>query len=150
MATNVYETMFILDSNRYARDPGGVSGQIPELIEKLGGEVLVSRLWNEQKLAYPIDGHRKGTYWLAYFKLDSSKLVEMNRALRINETVLRSLTIKIEPRLVDALVSHAKGAKSMIRPPEASAAPAGRSAPVGAGVSADGADMDEVEGDGEE
>ncbi len=137
MATNVYETMFILDSNRYARDPGGVSGQIPELIEKLGGEVLVSRLWNEQKLAYPIDGHRKGTYWLAYFKLESTKLVEMNRALQINETVLRNLTIKVEPRLVDALVSHAKGAKSMIRPPEAAAAPTTAAKPVPVGVGAD-------------
>lgn len=118
MATNVYETMFILDSNRYARDPAGVSGQIPELITKLGGEVLVSRLWNEQKLAYPINGQRKGTYWLTYFKLDGSKLSEFNNQLRINETVMRQLTVKVEPRLVDALVSHARGAKSMVKPPE--------------------------------
>ncbi len=118
MANSVYETMFILDSNRYARDPNGVSGQIPELITKLGGEVLVSRLWNEQKLAYPINGQRKGTYWLAYFSLEGTKLAEYNNQLRINETVLRSLTIKVEPRLVEALVSHARGAKSMIKPPE--------------------------------
>lgn len=129
MATTVYETMFILDSNRYARDPNGVSGAIPELITKLGGEVLVSRLWNEQKLAYPINGQRKGTYWLAYFKLDGSKLSEYNNQLRINENVLRSLTIKVEPRLVDALVSHARGAKSMIKPPEPKPAMV---APVGA------------------
>ena len=152
MATNVYETMFILDSNRYARDPGGVSGQIPELIEKLGGEVLVSRLWNEQKLAYPIDGHRKGTYWLAYFKLDSNKLVEMNRALAINETVLRNLTIKVEPRLVEPLVSHAKGAKSMIRPPEATGpgAPTGRPSPVAAGVVADVPELEDIDGEADE
>lgn len=118
MANSVYETMFILDSNRYARDPNGVSGQIPELITKLGGEVLVSRLWNEQKLAYPINGQRKGTYWLAYFSLEGTKLAEYNNQLRINESVLRSLTIKVEPRLVDALVTHARGAKSMIKPPE--------------------------------
>jgi small subunit ribosomal protein S6 len=114
LATSVYETMFILDSNRYARDPNGVSGQIPELIQKLGGEVLVSRLWNEQKLAYPINGQ----YWLAYFKLDGSKLAEYNNQLRINESVLRSLTIKIDPRLVEPLVAHARGAKSMVKPPE--------------------------------
>jgi small subunit ribosomal protein S6 len=107
--------MFILDSNRYARDPGGVSGAIPEMIQKLGGEVLVSRLWNEQKLAYPIGGHRKGTYWLTYSKLDSAKLTELNRAIQLNESIVRSLTVKIEPRLVEPLVSHAKGAKSMIR-----------------------------------
>jgi small subunit ribosomal protein S6 len=118
LATTVYETMFILDSNKYARDPNGVSGQIPELVQKLGGEVLVSRLWNEQKLAYPIDGHRKGTYWLTYFKIDGTKLIEYNNHWRINETVLRQLTIKVEPRLVDALVAHARGAKSMVKPPE--------------------------------
>lgn len=128
MATNVYETMFILDSNRYARDPNGVSGTIPEMIQKFEGEVLVSRLWNEQKLAYPIDGHRKGTYWLAYFKLDSSKLSELNRAIQLNEAVVRSLTIKIEPRLVEPLVAHARGAKSMIR--EAAPAPARPTGPV--------------------
>ncbi len=36
-----------------------------------------------QKLAYPIGHHRKGTYWLMYFRLDSSKLTEINKALRI-------------------------------------------------------------------
>ena len=129
MATNVYETMFILDSNRYARDPNGVSGQIPELIGKLGGEVLVSRLWNEQKLAYPINGQRKGTYWLTYFKLESTKLSEFNNQLRINESVVRQLTVKVEPRLVDALVAHARGAKSMVKPPEPKPAP--MAVPVG-------------------
>jgi small subunit ribosomal protein S6 len=124
--------MFILDSNRYARDPNGVSGQIPELIGKLGGEVLVSRLWNEQKLAYPINGQRKGTYWLTYFKLDSSKLSEFNNQLRINESVLRQLTVKVEPRLVEPLVAHARGAKSMVKPPEPKPAP--MAVPVGPDV----------------
>ena len=49
MTTNVYEGMFILDSNRYARDPAGVSGQVVEMIQKLGGEILVSRLWEERR-----------------------------------------------------------------------------------------------------
>ncbi len=138
MATSVYETMFILDSNRYARDPNGVSGQIPELIQKLGGEVLVSRLWNEQKLAYPINGQRKGTYWLAYFKLDGTKLSEFNNQLRINETVLRSLTIKVEPRLVEPLVAHARGAKSMVKPPEPKPAPLAAPVPAEAAALGDG------------
>jgi small subunit ribosomal protein S6 len=101
--------MVILDPNKYAQDPGGLGLQIPNLVSKFGGEVLVSRLWNEQKLAYPIEGHRKGTYWLTYFRLDASKLSELNREMRINETILRSLTLKVEPRLVEALVAHAKG-----------------------------------------
>ncbi len=59
MPANVYEGMFILDSNRYGRDPEAVSNQIPAMIEKLGGEMLVSRLWEERRLAYPIKGHAK-------------------------------------------------------------------------------------------
>lgn len=109
MAQNVYECMVILDSNKYAQDPSGMGQQIPNLVSKVGGEVLVSRLWNEQKLSYPIDGHKKGTYWLTYFRLDGNKLSEFSRELRINETVVRTLTLKVDPRLVEALVEHAKG-----------------------------------------
>jgi small subunit ribosomal protein S6 len=109
LASNVYECLFILDSNRYARDPNGVAVTIPKAVEEFGGEILASRLWNEQKLAYPIKGQRKGTYWLAYFRLDSSHLSEISRDLKLNEAVLRNLVIKLDPRLVDAMVAHAKG-----------------------------------------
>lgn len=109
MAQNVYECMFILNSNRYARDPGGVSGKIPQMVEECSGEVLASRLWTEQKLAYTIGGHRKGTYWLSYFRMDSQQVVKFNRACQLNDDILRNLTLKVDPRLVDALVAHAKG-----------------------------------------
>ncbi len=109
MAQNVYENLVILDSNKYAQNPAEVGAQIPNLVAKFGGEVLVSRLWNEQKLAYPIDGHKKGTYWLTYFRIDSLKLIEFSREIRINETIVRDMTLKVDPRLVDALVEHAKG-----------------------------------------
>lgn len=109
MARNVYECLFILDSNRYARDPGGVSGTIPQMIEGLGGTILANRLWNEQRLAYPIDGHLKGTYWLTYFEFESTRLPELDRACHLNEAVVRKLVLKIDPRLVDAMVAHARG-----------------------------------------
>jgi small subunit ribosomal protein S6 len=123
MAQNVYECMVILDPNKYAQDPGGLGTTIPNLVAKCGGEVLVSRLWQEQKLAYPIGSHKKGAYWLTYFRLDSLKLAEFNQQLRITETVVRSLTLKVEPRLVDALVEHAKGGQRAR--PATEAAPAG-------------------------
>lgn len=109
MARNVYECMFIFDPNTYARDPAGVSGEIPKMVEDCNGEILASRLWNEQKLAYPIKGRRKGTYWLSYFRMDSNKVVAFNRACRLNDSILRNLTLKVEPRLVDVLVAHARG-----------------------------------------
>jgi small subunit ribosomal protein S6 len=121
LAQNVYECMFILDSNKFAKDPHGVSGQIPTMIEKLGGEVMVSRLWNEQKLAYPIEGHRKGTYWLSYFRIDRDKLVPFNRECQLNGAILRHLTLKVEPRLVDVLVAHARGERLPGEEPETAA-----------------------------
>lgn len=110
MVQNVYEGLLIWDSNRYGHDPEGVSGQVPALIEKLGGEILVSRLWEERRLAYPIKGQRKGTYWLIYFRLDTGQLAEVKKQCQINENLLRSLFLKVEPRIVDALVEHARSA----------------------------------------
>ena len=109
MAAHFYECLFIFDSNRYARDPGNTSAAITQAIESLGGNILVSRLWAEQKLAYPIDGHHKGTYWLTYFSLESTKLKELNRTYQLNESIVRFMFNTIDARLIDALVAHAQG-----------------------------------------
>ena len=121
MAENVYECLFLLDSNHYARDPGGTAQLVDRLIEEAGGTVLVSRLWNEQRLAYPIEGHRKGTYWLAYFRMPGSGVPALNRACQIHDTVLRQLVLKVDPRLVETLVAHAKGEAIAPSPEEVSA-----------------------------
>lgn len=118
MPVNVYEGMYILDANRFSRDQAGVSGQIPEMIQKLGGEMLASRLWEERRLAYPVDGHRKGTYWLTYFKLDSTKLTDLNRQCQLSDSIVRTLFLKVDPRIADALVSHAQSGTTAQRRPE--------------------------------
>jgi small subunit ribosomal protein S6 len=110
LARNVYEAMFILDSNRFGRDPDGISGQLADIIQKAGGEILVSRLWEERRLAYPVKGQRKGTYWLIYMSLDALQLAGVRRQLDIAEPVLRYLFLKVDPRIVDALVAHAQSA----------------------------------------
>jgi small subunit ribosomal protein S6 len=107
LSQNVYEGMFILDSNRYARDAAGVVSQIPSTVEQMGGQVLASRLWEERRLAYPIKGHRKGTYWLTYFKLDGNQVTNLERQFQLNESVVRSLFLKIDPRIADTMVQHA-------------------------------------------
>jgi small subunit ribosomal protein S6 len=119
LAQNVYEGLFIFDSNRYSRDPGGVSAQVADFVEKHGGEMLVSRLWEERRLAYPINGQRKGTYWLAYFRIDGKELSALERDCQLSESIMRSLVIKIDPRIVDALVSHAATTEAKPRKAEA-------------------------------
>ncbi len=109
MAVGIYEGFYLFDSNRYARDPNSAASAIQDAITNMGGEILVSRLWAEQKLAYPINGHQKGTYWLIYFKLETTKLTELNRDCQLNESLMRWLFTRIDPRLIDALVAHAQG-----------------------------------------
>ncbi len=118
MAVNVYEGLFIFDSNRYGRDPSGVSGQLETIISEVGGEIMATRLWEERRLAYPIKRQRKGTYWLAYFQLDSGQVKAVNRRFELSDSILRSLILKVDPRLVEPLVSHASA-----KPEEAKPAP---------------------------
>lgn len=101
--------MYILDANAYARNPGGATEGIQKMVDGIDGEMLASRLWNEQKLAYPIKGRYKGAYWLSYFRCETSRLGEFNRACQLNDIVLRHLVVRVDDRLADTLVAAAKG-----------------------------------------
>jgi small subunit ribosomal protein S6 len=103
----VYEGMFILDASKYSRDPAGMAQQVVDLIQQHGGTVLASRLWDERKLAYPIKGHKKGVYWLTYFRMPSANLVALERQCEITDDILRKLVLKVDSRIADALVQHA-------------------------------------------
>lgn len=132
MADQVYEGMFILDANRYGRDAVGVSGLISTMIQEAGGEILVGRLWEERRLAYPIKGQRKGVYWLTYFRIASTKLADIQRRVQITDEVLRALFLKVDPRIVETLVAHAKaGTIATYAKPEPEAT---EGKPVGAAV----------------
>ena len=104
---NVYEGMFILDPSKYARDPAATSQQISDMVAQNGGTVLASRLWDERKLAYPINGHKKGVYWLTYFRMPGDGITPLERQCEINDDIIRKLILKVDPRIADALVQHA-------------------------------------------
>jgi len=121
----VYEGMFILEPGRYSRDPGAVAQQVSDLITQHGGEVLAARLWDERKLAYPIKGHKKGVYWLTYFRMPGGDgLANLERQCEISDEILRKLVLRVDDRIADALVQHAlSSGESSSRKP-AAAAPA--------------------------
>jgi len=99
----------------------GVAGRIGEDDPGEGGEVLVTRLWEERRLAYAINGQRKGTYWLYYFRGPSSMLTALNRQWEIHDGILRHLVLKVHPHIVDAVLEHAKAGPTP--PAPVSAAP---------------------------
>jgi len=116
LARTVYESMFILNPNAYAKNPSGAANTVEQLVASVGGKLLASRLWNEQKLAYPINGHRKGVYWLTYFEMESTDMAKFNRQCQLADIVMRHLAIRIDPRLADTLVAVAKGEKTIAQP----------------------------------
>ena len=92
---NVYDGFFLLNPDAYSRNPDEVSGQLSKIVESLGGVVSVSRLWDERKLAYTVDNHRRGAYWMLYFRLSTDKMAELHRQIRLNSNVLRYMIQKL-------------------------------------------------------
>ncbi len=109
MAVHTYEGLFLLDSNKYAADQNGCAEHVGQLITEAGAELLASRLWEDRKLAYPIEGQRKGTYWLTYFQTEGEQVEKIRLAAHISEIVLRSMVIKLDPRIAEVLISYATG-----------------------------------------
>ena len=109
MAANVYECMFILDSSKVAGNLETADKQIRAILEKHNAEVLVSRHWDERKFTYPIKNQKKGIYYLTYFSSEGKNLVSIEGDCALNEMILRLLILKIHPRLVETMLSLAKG-----------------------------------------
>jgi len=103
---NVYEAMFLFDSNRYSGDAASVTNRVHELIQRHGGEILASRPWDERRLAYPIKGHRKGVYYLAYFSMEGPKITALERDCKLFEPILRQLILKVDRQLVEQLLAQ--------------------------------------------
>ena len=110
MTEYMYEGMFLLDSNRYVADPDGTQQNVLAMLERVGAKVVASRPWQEGKLCYPIEGQRKGLYYLACFTMDGSSMTELARLSKLNEVVLRQLVLRhpkvIFDAMVEALTSH--------------------------------------------
>ena len=107
-ATNVYECMLILDSGKYNSDPSAVVSQIHGVLEKRHCEILASRVWDERRLAYPISGHKKGTYYLIYFRADGKGLSQVEQDFHLTESIVRFLNMKIRRQLVDTMLAVAR------------------------------------------
>jgi len=108
MPANVYECMFLLDTNKVAGDVPAAAQQLHTILERNQAEVLASRPWDERRLAYPIQGHKKGLYYLTYFRTEGKNLANLERDFALNEMILRSLVLRVDPKLVDTMLTLAR------------------------------------------
>ncbi len=74
---------------------------VRSLIEAQGGEVVKTTLWGKRRLAYEVKRLREGHYVLVVFHLDGSKVTEIERSLRIHDTVFRHLIVVHEGPMPD-------------------------------------------------
>jgi small subunit ribosomal protein S6 len=109
MAVSVYECMFLLDTTKVAGDVAAADKTLRGILEKHHAEVIVSRPWDERRLTYPVRKQKKGLYFLTYFSSEGKNLAEIEHDCALNEMILRMLILRIDPKLVDTMLSIAKG-----------------------------------------
>ena len=107
MPVNTYEGMFLLDSAKVAVNWDDSVRHVHDILAKHHAEIVASRQWDERRLAYAVDGHKKGTYLLTYFKTEGANVDEIVADCRLSELILRELVLKVHPKLVDHLVDRA-------------------------------------------
>ena len=107
MPVNTYEGMFLLDSTKVAVSWEAAEQQVHDILRKHNAEIVASRQWDERRLAYPVEGHKKGTYLLTFFKAEAAALLEISADCRLNDLILRELILKVHPKLADHLVNQA-------------------------------------------
>ena len=107
MPVHTYEAMFLLDAAKASVNWDESVAQVHEILTRQNAEIVATRQWDERKLAYPVEGHRKGVYLLTYFKVDSLALPAINHDCRLNEMILREMILKIPAKLVEPLIQAA-------------------------------------------
>ncbi len=92
----LYECVFIARQDISATQVEGLVGQFSGIIEEGGGKVASSEMWGLRSLAYKIKKNRKGHYVLLNLDAPSPAVQEMERMMRLNEDVIRYLTVRVE------------------------------------------------------
>ena len=89
-----YEVVYIFDA---ALDEAAINGKLERyhaLVTGEGrGEVLAVDHWGTRQLAYPIRKKASGYYVVAQFRTDPTSLVEFERALKLDEELMRHLVV---------------------------------------------------------
>jgi small subunit ribosomal protein S6 len=105
-----YETMFLLESNKVSSDAEGAKQQIHHLLERHGGQVIISRPCDyNHKLSYPISKQKKGSFHIIYYTMESTHQAALERDFALAEgLILRQLTLKLDPKWRDAILGVAR------------------------------------------
>jgi len=92
----IYETIFVLHPDMTDEEVNtGVQNTVA-LLESHGSEIIRTERGGKRRLAYPVEKQRYGFYSLIHFHGTNAALSELERMYRLNERVLRYLTVRFE------------------------------------------------------
>jgi small subunit ribosomal protein S6 len=104
----LYESIFILRSSLADDDIPTMLEKVKAAVEKAGGVVVQLSSWGKKKLAYEIKQEKKGVYVQLNYRGNGTVVVEVERLFRLDDAVLKFLTVKIEEHML-----HAEPAKEL-------------------------------------
>ncbi len=90
----MYEGLFLIYNTHASMEWDNVVKHIHDILQKNGAEILKTEKWGEQKLAYKIKGHKRGTYLLIHFNAKSGAITAIKRDFQLSDYIIRSLIVK--------------------------------------------------------
>lgn len=111
-ATQLYEGMFLFNIQEINGELSTAVDHLREILSRAEAEVVSMSKWDERKLAYPIQGQKRGLYLLSHFRVRPSQVANIERDVNLSELLLRCLIIRGEhlgePELAAALRATGK------------------------------------------
>ena len=92
----LYEHVYLARQDVSAQQVEELTAQFKGVIEGLGGKVTKTEYWGVKSLTFRIKKNRKAHFTLFNIDAPPAALAEVERQERINEDILRSLTIRVE------------------------------------------------------
>jgi len=106
-----YETLFVIKPTLTEEEIAAQVAKIKDILAKEGAELVATNEMGMRKLAYQVEKHNRGYYTVLFYKAEGTTIQELERNLRINEDVVKFLTVKYtknkEIAHFDKLVSEA-------------------------------------------
>ena len=92
----LYEHVYLARQDVSAQQVEDLTKQFTTVIEGLGGKVTKNEYWGVKSLNFRIRKNRKAHFTLLNIEAPSAAVTEIERQQRINEDVLRTLTVRVD------------------------------------------------------
>jgi len=102
MASNkhTYELTYIVNSVISDEQVKDMVTRVTAYVTENAGEIIEVDEWGARRLAFPIQKKRNGYYVNMYFKAPGELIPRLERAMEIDDNILRYLTLRMDPKMV--------------------------------------------------